>query len=345
METGLMDDSAPQVPQETPSARRRFRLNRTTLIVFCGAGTLFGLTQYLAAALLSWRPYHLRLDVPLSVVVLTGLTVALLIGGAILHFVQQWKLQVWRMKRTLQQTHAGELPIEQFGPKFGGLTPLRPVLQEMMRDYRRLRSEIARLNLEMGQRVAQRTDALERMVGKLNAQATRDVLTGLYNRRMLDQCLEELVQRCTADRAPLCLMMIDVDDFKMLNDTLGHAAGDTLLRAVGQLIRSSIRERDLAFRCGGDEFVVVLPQSSKAEGEALARRLGDLIDALVKPLSVPRRPRLSFGIGTLGDLAMGTVNAAELMKEADRRLYAVKYSRKAAIKKEVGAAALGDRAA
>jgi diguanylate cyclase (GGDEF)-like protein len=245
---------------------------------------------------------------------------------------------VLRMRKMLEQTHAGELPIEQFGPRFGGLTPLKPVLQEMMREHRRLRSEIARLNLEMGQRVAQRTDALERMVGKLNAQATRDVLTGLYNRRMLDQCLEELVQRCAADGLPLCLMMIDVDDFKMLNDTLGHAAGDTLLRAVGQLIRSSVRERDLAFRCGGDEFVVVLPQASKTEGEALARRLGELIDALVKPLNVPRRPRLSFGIGTLGDLGMGTVNAAELMKEADRRLYALKYARKEAIKKSGGTA-------
>ena len=340
-----MDDSAPPSPQDAPLARRKLRLNRTTLFICCGAVTLFGLTQYLAAAFLSWRPFRLQLDLPASVVALAGLTVALLVGGAVLHFVQQWKRQVLRMRKVLEQTHAGELPIEQFGPTFGGLTPLRPVLQDMMREHRRLRSEIARLNLEMGQRVAQRTDALERMVGKLNAQATRDVLTGLYNRRMLDKCLEELVQRCVTDRAPLCLMMIDVDDFKMLNDTLGHAAGDTLLRAVGQLIRSSIRERDLAFRCGGDEFVVVLPQSSKAEGEALARRLGDLIDALVKPLSVPRRPRLSFGIGTLSDLTMGTVNAAELMKEADRRLYAVKYARKAEINKNAGSAGPKDRAA
>jgi diguanylate cyclase (GGDEF)-like protein len=97
-----------------------------------------------------------------------------------------------------------------------------------------------------------------------------------------------------------------------------------------------VRERDLAFRCGGDEFVIVLPQSSKTEGDALARRLGDLVDALVKPLKVPRRPRLSFGIGTLADLTMGTVTSTELMKEADRRLYAVKYSRKAEIKKTGG---------
>jgi diguanylate cyclase (GGDEF)-like protein len=337
-----MDDSAPQPAPNPPPKRRWFRFNHTTLVISCAIVSLFAITQYLAAVLLHWRSYHLQLTLPISFVALVILTIALLIAGAILHFLQQWKFQVTRMHRLLEEYRAGELPIEEFGPQFGGLTPLKPVLQELMRDYRRLRSEIARLNLEMGQRVAQRTDALERMVGKLNAQATRDVLTGLYNRRMLDQCLEELVQQCARDGLPLCLMMIDVDDFKMLNDTLGHAAGDTLLRAVGQLIRSSVRERDLAFRCGGDEFVVVLPHASKTEGEALARRLGELIDALVKPLNVPRRPRLSFGIGTLGDLSLGTVNATELMKEADRRLYALKYARKAEIKKGGG---VTDRAA
>lgn len=333
-----MEDSAPSLPPDPPIKKRRFRVSRTTLFIGCALVSLFAVTQFLAAALLLWKPYQLHLTLPASMVALLVVTGFLFAGGAILHFLQQWKLQVFRMRRMLEQTHAGELPIEQFGPRFGGLTPLKPILQEMMRDHRRLRSEIARLNLEMGQRVAQRTDALERMVGKLNAQATRDVLTGLYNRRMLDQCLEELVQQCARDKVPLCLMMIDVDDFKMLNDTLGHAAGDTLLRAVGQLIRSSVRDRDLAFRCGGDEFVVVLPHASKPEGEALSKRLGDLIDALVKPLSVPRRPRLSFGIGTLGDLTLGTVNSAELLKEADRRLYAVKYARKEAIKKSGGPA-------
>ena len=156
-----MDDSACLPRLDTPPAPKRRWLNRTTLFVCCGGAMLFGLTQYLAAVLLSWKPYRLQLDIPFSIVALTTLTLSLFIAGAILHFLQQWKLQVFRMRKMLQQTHAGELPIEQFGPKFGGLTPLRPVLQEMMREHRRLRSEITRLNLEMGQRVAQRTDALE----------------------------------------------------------------------------------------------------------------------------------------------------------------------------------------
>jgi diguanylate cyclase (GGDEF)-like protein len=246
----------------------------------------------------------------------------------VLHLLGHWKWQVTRLRAALEQAIAGELLIEELEQPFGGLSPLNPVLLELLRERRKHRSEIARLNLEMERRVARRTDVLERLIGKLRAQATRDVLTGLYNRRMLDQCLDELVNRCTQDGAPLCLLMIDVDDFKLLNDTLGHAAGDTLLRAIGQLIRSSVRQQDLAFRCGGDEFLVVLPQSPKAHGEGLARRLSDLVDGLVKTLNVTRRPRLSFGISVLAELP-GVASGAELIKDADRRLYAAKTARKA----------------
>jgi diguanylate cyclase (GGDEF)-like protein len=232
------------------------------------------------------------------------------------------------MRLALEQAVAGQLLIEELDQPFGGLTPLNPVLLELLRERRKHRSEIARLQLEMERRVARRTDAMERVIGKLRAQATRDVLTGLYNRRMLDQCLDELVNRCTQDGAPLCVLMIDVDDFKLLNDTLGHAAGDTLLRAIGQLIRSSIRQQDLAFRCGGDEFLVVLPQSPRAHGEGLARRLSELVDGLVKTLNVARRPRLCFGISMLADLP-GEATGPQLMKDADWRLYAAKAARKA----------------
>jgi diguanylate cyclase (GGDEF)-like protein len=294
----------------------------------CVAAALFGAGDYFAASFLARDPYAVR--VPVSVLALIAVTAALLLGGAIVH-LHQWKRQVGRMREALERALEGQLLIEELEQPFGGLSPLRPVLQELLQERRQQRSEISRLHLEIDRRVAKRTDALERLIGKLRAQATRDVLTGLYNRRMLDQCLNELVSRCTQDRTPLCLLMIDIDDFKLLNDTLGHAAGDTLLRAIGQLIRSSIRQQDLAFRCGGDEFLVVLPQSPKAHGEGLARRLSDLVDGLVKTLTVARRPRLCIGISMLGELP--TVNSGqELIKEADRRLYAAKSARKAVLK-------------
>src|SRR5688572_28675145 len=128
----------------------------------------------------------------------------------------------------------------------------------------------------MRQKVASRTDALERTIGSLRQQATRDVLTGLFNRRFLDQYITQSVTRHVKENRDLCLLMMDIDHFKMLNDTLGHAAGDDLLRAIGQLIRSAIRGEDVGFRMGGDEFVVLLPGSGTDAGQSLATRLMSL---------------------------------------------------------------------
>jgi diguanylate cyclase (GGDEF)-like protein len=324
-----MDDSAHFETEGpiTPPARSPWRVKAVGAV--CLGVALFGASDYFAARFLAHDPYTLRF--PVSILALVVLTVGLIVGGAVLHFVQQWKRQVVRLRGTLEEVLEGNVLIEELNGPFGGLSPLCPVLHELLRERRQQRSEIARLKAEIDQRVAKRTDVLERLIGKLRAQATRDVLTGLYNRRMLDECLDELVLRCRQDRTPLCLMMIDVDDFKLLNDTLGHAAGDTLLRCIGQLIRSSVRQQDLAFRCGGDEFVIVLPQCPKPQGEAMGRRLGDLVDALAKTLAVKRRPRLSVGIGMLSDIP-AIAGGAELMKHADGCLYAAKTARKAARK-------------
>ena len=155
------------------------------------------------------------------------------------------------------------------------------------------------------------------------------MLTGLYNRRMLDEHLPRLVERRKNASPGLCLLMIDVDHFKLLNDTLGHAAGDELLRSIGQLIRSTIREEDMAFRCGGDEFVIVLDDGAIDDGHIMADRLISLVDGLTRTLHVPLAPRLSIGVSRLSDLQDPTPQA--LMEEADRLLYEVKGARKAAL--------------
>ena len=112
-------------------------------------------------------------------------------------------------------------------------------------------------------------------------------MTGLYNRRLLDQHLPPIIDRCRNTQTHLSLLMIDVDHFKKLNDTLGHAAGDEMLRDIAQIIRSTIRENDSAFRYGGDEFVVVLEGFDAEAGQALGDRLISLVDALRKPCASP----------------------------------------------------------
>jgi diguanylate cyclase (GGDEF)-like protein len=243
----------------------------------------------------------------------------------VVHRYRTWTLPMRALQAMLPRAHRGEIPIEQLAEIDGGPRALVPAIQELLRDLRIQRGAIAELEMEMRQKVASRTDALERTIGSLRQQATRDVLTGLFNRRFLEQYLSQCLQRHLKENKDLCLLMMDVDNFKILNDTLGHAAGDDLLKAIGQLIRSAIRGEDVGFRAGGDEFVVLLPGSSADAGQALADRLTSLVDALAKTLKVPKPPRLSIGITTLKKSHYRTPES--LLDEADRALYEVKKAR------------------
>lgn len=257
------------------------------------------------------------------------LAIAAMMAGCwgVVHRYRTWTVPMRSLQDLLAKAHAGEIPIEQLGEVEGGPRAIVPAIQELLREIRLQQAAIVSLEMEMRQRVANRTDALERTIGSLRQQATRDSLTGLFNRRFLDQYLDQSVQRHLKERKDLCLLMIDVDHFKVLNDTLGHAAGDDLLKAIGQLIRSAARGEDVGFRAGGDEFVVLLPDSNAEAGRALGDRLTSMVDALAKTLRVPKRPRLAVGMTTLKDCPERTPEA--LLQGADRSLYELKRERQA----------------
>ncbi len=99
---------------------------------------------------------------------------------------------------------------------------------------------------------------------RLREETLRDPLTGLFNRRFLDESLERELARTRRDNLPLALLMIDIDHFKQLNDTYGHPAGDEIIRRVGGLIQSRARSGDLPCRYGGEEFLLVLPNMTLA---------------------------------------------------------------------------------
>jgi diguanylate cyclase (GGDEF)-like protein len=243
------------------------------------------------------------------------------------HRYRTWTLPMRRLQELLARTRDGEASIDALAEIDGGPRAIVPAIQELLRELRAQRSIIAELESEMRTRVANRTDALERTIGTLRQQATRDPLTGLFNRRFLDEYLAQSVQKHLRQHKELCVLMIDVDNFKILNDTLGHAAGDDLLKAIGQLIRSTIRGEDVGFRCGGDEFVVLLPGATSEQGQALSDRLVSLVDALGKTIKLlPKQPRLAVGMATLFGDGVNTPQA--LLGEADRVLYQVKRARK-----------------
>ncbi len=321
---------APSAPVEAdpPAAAAPLVVKRTRdrkVLVFA----VQVLAILVCAAALGWALHtYLGADQGRSNWILTTLMAGTSLLAGCWSTYRRWRdytLPLRSLREMLPEARLGSIPIEELSSIKGQLAPIIPHIQQLLRDIREERMMISRLEDETRQRVLSRTDALERKIGSLRQQATRDGLTGLGNRRHLDQSLPQAIELCLATYEDLSVMMIDVDYFKMLNDTLGHAAGDELLRQIAQLIRSTIREADTAFRCGGDEFVVVLPNTTRDVAEQMGMRLRSLIDSLSKTIKVSRPPRLSIGVASL--FQTGTRTAHDLLVAADKALYDVKSAR------------------
>jgi len=150
-----------------------------------------------------------------------------------------------------------------------------------------------------------------------------DTLTGLPNRRMLQDRLWRAIAQAKRTQRPLAVMFLDVDRFKQINDTLGHDVGDQLLIEVGKRLSASVRECDMVARAGGDEFIIVLPEIS-APGDA-AIVAGKFITAIQRPMQVGRHSfAATASIGIAVRAGSDTDDAAEMMKKADIAMYQAK---------------------
>ena len=283
----------------------------------------------LVVASLAWMARLLWTDKPMSAgwiwqLCWAAATLFCLTLLALEHW-RYWYVPRQRLREMIRLVRDGAAPIDELSTVPGAMNEVAADLQAILRELRQHKMEIATLQEEMRQRVARRTTAMERTISSLRNQATRDALTGLYNRRMLDQHLPQLIQQCRADRTELCVLMIDVDYFKQLNDTLGHAAGDELLKSAAQIIRSTLRDGDLAFRNGGDEFVVLLLETNPIEAKEAADRLVSLMNELAKPLRVDPKPALSIGIAAM--TFEPDLTASTLLARADQALYERKGAR------------------
>lgn len=162
-----------------------------------------------------------------------------------------------------------------------------------------------------------------RLRENLRNQSIRDGLTGLFNRRYLEETLEREIHRAAREKAPLAIIFIDIDHFKSFNDEYGHEAGDAVLRQLGAFLTSQVRYEDIACRYGGEEFVIVLPDA--AFGIAAARAEG--MRAGVKGMNVQvggktlRGITLSLGVSAIPEFEpTGEI----LMRAADAALYQAK---------------------
>jgi len=178
---------------------------------------------------------------------------------------------------------------------------------------------IVKLNGELEGRVAQRTRQLREL-------AVREPLTGLYNRRyfseMVDRCFAEAVRY---DHDLACLMM-DLDDFKGINDRLGHHVGDDILVLVAGIISSQLRSSDIPARYGGDEYIILLPQTGPKRAEVLAERIMERFAAETADRLPGSTLGMSIGISSL--LAVGAKESSALIRAADHALYRAKASGK-----------------
>lgn len=157
---------------------------------------------------------------------------------------------------------------------------------------------------------------------ELELLATTDDLTGLPNRRRFQTELEREIATANRYGSPLMLLLLDLNNFKAINDTYGHPAGDNALTIVAQALQEQVRAPDLVARLGGDEFAVLLPQTDPIEAQALAQRLRQTVEAALDP---PLNISVSIGMSTheLG-------RDFDLLKDADRFLYEAKRSHPAA---------------
>jgi diguanylate cyclase (GGDEF)-like protein len=145
-----------------------------------------------------------------------------------------------------------------------------------------------------------------------------DALTGLLNRRYIEARLAEEIKRSNRHGLAMSFMMLDVDHFKSYNDTFGHPAGDEALKMVGDVIRNTLRSADVAARFGGEEFSILLPQTTGEEAAAIAERIRHNIENADFP---HRQVTVSIGVASCSaDLCV----SADLVAAADRALYEAK---------------------
>ncbi len=153
--------------------------------------------------------------------------------------------------------------------------------------------------------------------------AITDKLTGIYNSGYFQIYLKNELKRADRHRHSLSLLLLDIDDFKTVNDRYGHLAGDTVLQAIAALIGGSIRDIDLLARFGGDEFAIILPYTHQESAVAIAERIRRAVTQHAVTVNDQTSLNISLSIG-VAEYAIGAETAQEMIQKADQALYAAK---------------------
>jgi diguanylate cyclase (GGDEF)-like protein len=182
-----------------------------------------------------------------------------------------------------------------------------------------------RVRLRAGRRILDLQEQLLQAQEALREQATHDGLTGLWNRTSILEILQKEAARSERDSLPLAVLMADLDNFKKINDTYGHLAGDSVLRESARRMRNNVRNYDAIGRYGGEEFLIVLPGCDEAGSMAQAERLRDSIGSNPIPTSVGEIG-VTCSIGLSWSANTQPAATKSLLRLADAALYSAKRS-------------------
>lgn len=172
----------------------------------------------------------------------------------------------------------------------------------------------------MNQELTLANKALEREQHHLEELACTDLLTGMYNRYKIDKCLDEEWRRSKRYATVFSVIIIDIDKFKNVNDTYGHQAGDLVLKDFSKIIRENIRQCDSAGRWGGEEFIILLPETPLQEAYTVANKLRIIVENF--NFSTGCSITMSAGLGTFDHNSQ----LDNLLKTIDKRLYIAKQN-------------------
>jgi diguanylate cyclase len=216
---------------------------------------------------------------------------------------------------------------------------IRQISQQVQKpealDVRSLRQALQSITEILTQRELRHRQTLRQLESRVNhlmrelkqarRESTTDPLTGLYNRRAFEECLQHTIELNQLFGYPATMMLIDIDHFKQVNDAYGHAAGDAVLKAVAeQIVRVCKRRSDFAARYGGEEFAVVLRETTLREAQRIAQQLAERVrrHAIPIPDAEPIRVTVSIGVSELRD----NEGADEWFRRTDALLYQAKQA-------------------
>ncbi len=193
---------------------------------------------------------------------------------------------------------------------------------------RPINPNVARARVHVHARLVRRTHELKELSARYKTMADKfrelsihDGLTGLYNRHYLESLLTKEIARARREGQPLSLAMLDIDHFKKINDVYGHVKGDAVLSAMGKLIQGRIRKSDTAFRHGGEEFMLVLPNTPLSDAQLLCEDIREIIATQSVGGMEPSHVKVSIGIA---QLQVTDTSGEDTIHHADLALYQAK---------------------